>query len=251
MQSKLIVVLANSVKSSGRCLAGKEVFNKGKSWEIGEWVRPVGSKAGAGLYAYQMSLALGHDPKLLEVLEIPFAEAAPLSCQPENWLIQTPLKPGSWKSHGIVEWDEAQALIDQAPEMWHDPGQENRRVAEGFPEKMKKPSSLYFIKPDKINTVSVWTEHNTFPGAARPTKRKRVFSVTHKGHVHDLEIEDPKFADKYYPNFPGVNEPPTVIRLAKPKETLLCVSLTGPYYGHHYKIAAGIFEPPLKKEQGQ
>jgi hypothetical protein len=250
MQSKLIVVLANSVKSSGRCLAGKQVFDNGKTWNIGDWIRPVATNKGGELNAHLMSLALGHDPKLLEVIEIPFLEAAPLCWQPENWLIAQ-LKPKTWKSYGTVDWEEAPALLDQNPEMWYDPTDEDRRVREGFPEKMKKPASLYFIKPDKINTVSVRTEHNTYPGAAKPTKRRRVFSVTHKGHVHDLEIEDPKFADKYYPNFPGVNDPATVIKLPNPKETLVCVSLTGPFYGHHYKIAAGIFEPPAKKDKGQ
>src|SRR5436190_9291503 len=97
MQSKFIVVLANSVKSSGRCLAGKEVFDNGKTWNVGEWIRPVATKEGGELNAYLMSLALGHDPKLLEVIEIPFLKAAPLSCQPENWLIETPLKPKTWK----------------------------------------------------------------------------------------------------------------------------------------------------------
>jgi len=249
MQTKLIVVLANSVKSSGRCLAGKEVFDKGETWDIGGWIRPVATKEGGEINTYLMSLALGHDPQLLEIIEIPFSKAVPLSFQPENWLIETPLKPKSWKSHGVVEWKEAQSLLDQKPEMWHDPTDEDRRVREGFSEKMKVPASLYFIKPDKINSVRVWTEHNTFPGAAKPTKRRRVFSVKHNGDFHDLEIEDPKFAEKYYPDFPGVNNPAIKVKL--PKDTLLCVSLTGPFHEHHYKIAAGIFEPPAKKGEGQ
>src|SRR6266498_3539586 len=154
MQTKLIVVLANSVKSSGRCLAGKEVSDNGKTWHIGGWIRPVTTKAGGEISAYQMSLALGHDPKLLEVIEIPFSKAVPLPYQPENWLIEMPLKQGAWKSHGMIEWDDAPSLLDQKPEMWHDPTDDDRRVREGFPERMKVPASLYFIKPDNINSVS-------------------------------------------------------------------------------------------------
>src|ERR1700722_2550931 len=116
MQTKLIVVLANSVKSSGRCLAGKEVFDNGKTWNIGDWIRPVATKDGGELSAYQMSRALGHDPKLLEVIEIPFSKAVPLPYQPENWLIETPLQPGSWKSHGMIEWEDAPSLLDRKPE---------------------------------------------------------------------------------------------------------------------------------------
>src|SRR5262249_4185476 len=113
MQTKLMVVLANSVKSSGRCLAGKEVFDSGKSWKIGGWIRPVTTQEGGEISAYQMSQALGSDPKLLEVIEIPFSGAVPLSYQPENWLIETPLKKGSWKSHGMIDWDQAPTLLDQ------------------------------------------------------------------------------------------------------------------------------------------
>lgn len=249
MESKFIVVLANSVKSGGRCLAGKEVFQNGKNWKIGGWIRPVATKEGGELSIYRMSQALGHDPELLEVIEIPFAKAVPLPYQPENWLVETPLKADTWTSHGIFDWEVTPALLDKNPEMWYDPTDENRRVREGIPEKMKKPSSLYFIKPDKINSVSVWTEKNTFPGAEKPTKRKRVFSLTHNGRAHDFAIEDPKFADKYYPNFPTVKDPATVIKVSK--ETLICISLTGPFLGHHYKIAAGVFEPPAKKGAGK
>jgi len=88
MQTKTIVVLANSVKKSGRCLAGKEVSRAGDDWKIGGWIRPVGSEAGGEVREYQMRLALGHDPELLEIVEIPVERACPLPDQPENWLIQ-------------------------------------------------------------------------------------------------------------------------------------------------------------------
>jgi hypothetical protein len=78
-----------------------------------------------------------------------------------------------------------------------------------------------------------------------------VFSVTHNGHVHDFEIEDPKFAEKHYPQFPGVHDPAKAIQLEQPNETLLCVSLAGRFHGHHYKIAAGIFEPDSFKEKSK
>jgi len=200
---------------------------------------------------YSMSRALGHDPKLLEVIEIPFVEAAPLSCQPENWLVETSLKAGSWKSHGMIEWNDIGHFIDKRVEFWHDTSSGRRRVSVGFPERMKAPASLYLIKPDKINSVAVWTERNTYPGAAKPTKRKRELSIMYQGTVHEFAIEDPKFSDKHYPQFPGVDQPTKVVTLPKPDETLLCVSLTGPWYGYHYKIAAGIFEPPPVKAKDQ
>lgn len=250
MQKKTIVVLANSVKSSLRCLAGKELIKDGGKWRIGRWIRPVSTKEGGGLSVYGMEQSLGHDPHLLEIVEIPFSEPVPLSFQPENWLVEKPQK-GSWKSLGMFDQDEVSSLLDKEPEFWHDPQGSARRVKEGFPEKMKTPASLYLIKPDKILSVSVATERNTYPGAEKPTKRKRIFSIKHQGNFHDFDIDDPKFAEKYYPRFPGVDEPTRVIKLAKPEETLMCVSLAGLWYGFHYKIAAGIFEPPLDENESE
>jgi len=250
MQKKTIVVLANSVKSSLRCLAGKELIRDGGKWKIGGWIRPVSTKEGGGLSVYGMAQALGHDPLLLEIVEIPFSEPVPLAYQPENWLIEKPQK-GSWKSHGMFPPEEVPSLLDKKPELWHDPAATARRVREGFPEKMKSTASLYLIKPDKIHSVSVWTQRNTYPGAEKPTKGRRVFSITHQGHLHEFEIEDPKFSDKYYPKFPGVDEPTKVIKLAKPEETLMCVSLAGIWYGYHYKIAAGIFEPLSEEDESE
>lgn len=241
MQTKTIVVLANSVKRSGHCLAGKEVFRADDAWRIGDWIRPVGTDAGGEISDYSMSVALGHDPKLLEIVEIQFEEAVSLPDQPENWLIQKPSK-GSWISHGKMEWRDLDSLADQPKELWTDPSTTPRRVRDEFPRKMTKPASLYLIKPDKIESIRVWSEPN-YPGAANPTKRRRVLTIRHAGVLHECDIDDPLFARKYYPRFPSVNESGKDILVANPKETFVCVSLTGSFYGYHYKIAAAFFEP--------
>jgi hypothetical protein len=60
---------------------------------------------------------------------------------------------------------------------------------------------------------------------------------------HECDIDDPLFAEQYFPKFPSVNDATMEISLTKPGETFICVSLTGSYHGHHYKIAAAFFEP--------
>jgi hypothetical protein len=241
MQTKSIVVLANSVKRSGRCLAGKEVFRAGDGWKIGRWVRPVGTKDGGEIAEYPMSVALGHDPELLEIVEIPFDIAAILPDQPENWLIEKPSK-GTWKSLGKLKWRDLPELTDEPQKLWMDPSTNLRRVKEGFPRKMAKPASLYLIKPDKIESVRVWSEHN-FSGASYPVKKKRVLTICYAGESHECDIDDPVFSNKYYPTFPTVSQAAMEIKLSRPKDTYVCVSLTGAYYGYHYKIAAAFFEP--------
>ena len=241
MQTKTIAVLANSIKKSGRCLAGKEVFPSADSWRVGDWIRPVGTEDGGEISEYKMSLALGHDPALLEIVEIPMAKEVPLPDQPENWLIETPSK-GTWKSHGKMARENLAALLDKPEKLWNDPSTTTRRVKSEYPQKMKNPASLYLIKPDKIQSISVWSEPNNYPGAY-PVKRRRVLSIRHANIAHEFDIDDPLFAKKYYPRFPSVREPTKVVSLGKPEETIICVSLTGSFNGYHYKIAAAFFEP--------
>jgi hypothetical protein len=241
MQTKTIVVLANSVKKSGRCLAGKEVFRSGDGWKTGDWIRPVGTEDGGEISEYKMSLALGHDPALLEFVEIPMAKAVPHLDQPENWLIEAPSK-GSWKSHGKMKREHLELLLDKPKKLWHDSNTTARRVRSEFPRKMEKPASLYLLKPDKIESISVWSEPNNYPGAY-PVKRRRVLRIQHASVLHELDIDDPIFAKRYYPKFPSVKESAKDIALAKPDETVICVSLTGSFNGYHYKIAAAFFEP--------
>lgn len=81
---KRIIILANSIKNSGRCLAGKElVFHRG-SWHIGNWVRIVASEDGAEVPIPLMLAQLGRLPNLLDTIDIPLECHVPLPDQPEN-----------------------------------------------------------------------------------------------------------------------------------------------------------------------
>ncbi|MFO1500940.1 MAG: hypothetical protein U1G07_21550 [Verrucomicrobiota bacterium] len=242
MISKTIVVLANSVKRSDRCLAGKEWVRSGEGWLGGNWIRPVTSTTGGAVSEYQMYQALGHAPKPLEILEIPLEGPAPLPYQPENWLLPRPIQPNSWKSIGQLPFAELGMLIDTPRGLWND-GSGWRRVKAGYPEAMTQPASLYLIRPERISSIRVWSENNPFE-QQRPVKRHRVATIHYASVPHDLDIDDLEFAARYFPVFPKVSDPSIHVALSKPSETVICVSLTGPYYGHHYKIAAAFFEPP-------
>lgn len=247
MISKTIVVLANSVKKSGRCLAGKEVVRLGNKWKVGNWIRPVGTTAGGEVPTYPMTKALGHDPQLLEIIEIPLGSAAPLPDQPENWLLEQSFAVGSWKPVGYFEWDQTSELLDKPPELWNDPTTGPRRVKEGFPREMRVPASLYFVKPEKIGSIRVWTDHN--PYVERGTKKHRLARIRYAGVWHDCNIDDPNFAERYYPKFPSLSEPAIEVQLSKPDATLVSLSVTGAFRGYHYKIAAAFFETASPKRR--
>ncbi len=248
MISKTIIVLANSVKKSERCLAGKEVVRLGNQWNVGKWIRPVATSDGGEVPLYSMQRALGHDPKLLEIIEVSLDRAVPLPDQPENWLLEKSFEAGSWKSVGHFEWEQMSVLLDTPPELWNDPASGRRRVKEGFPRAMPEPASLYFIKPEKIESISVWSELS-HPSARYPIKKHRVATIRYAGVRHEFDITDPSFAERYYPHFPSPIEPAIQVRLSKPDSTFVSLSVTGAFEGYHYKIAAAFFEPPAQKEE--
>jgi hypothetical protein len=178
----------------------------------------------------------------LEIIEIMLVKPVLASDQPENWLLESAPKPRAWQSHGFFAWKEIDALLDKPAGLWNDKT-ELRRVKVGYPQSMNKPASLYLIKPESIQSIKIWSEPNPFE-PAKPVKRHRQLILRYAGISHEFDIDDVDFADKHYPNFPGVNEPAVYPKLRNPAETLICVSLTPEFHGHHYKIAAAFFEPP-------
>lgn len=238
---KTIVVLANSKKPGGRCLAGKELIRKQDSWEVGSWIRPVTSEDSGAIPGSSMAMALGHVPRLLEIVEIPFSRPVPLPGQPENWLLEMPIQLNSWLSRGRFAWSNIGSLLDRPAGLWHEPPNP-RRVTPNYVKGMKNPASLFLIKPDRIQNIEVWSESNQF----QPVKRRRRATLRFAGVTHVFDIDDMDFENKYCPQFPDVGEPPVNPKLGKPEETLICVSLTPKHTdNNHYKIAAAFFEPPV------
>lgn len=241
MTTKTIVVLAVSKKPGGRCLAGKELVGKGNAWEIGPWIRPVTTENSGAVPEAQMAFALGHVPRLMEIIEIPLAKPAPLPDQPENWLIQMPVEPVSWKPHGFFAWKDIRLLADKPDGLWNDQ-MDARRVRASYVRTMKKPASLYLIKPERILDIKVWTATSQF----EPTglKRRRRAVLCYGGVTHEFAIDDTDFENRYYPKFPEFNEPPICPKLRNPDETFICASLALEHLDHfHYKIAAAFLEP--------
>jgi hypothetical protein len=237
--NKIIVVLANSKKPGGRCLAGKELISTGAAWKIGGWIRPVMNENSGAVPEYCMITALGHLPELLEIIDIPLVKPTPIPDQPENWLLESPIKPKAWKSRGCYELKNIEQLLDKPEKLWNEK-LHARRVKNGYVPKMEKPASLYLIKPDYIQSIQVWSESNQYG-----TRTRRRIWISHAKILHELDIDDVDFQKKYYPKIPAVGEPAISVNLTDAKGTIICVSLTPEFKDHNqYKIAAAFFEPP-------
>ena len=85
---KRIVCLANSAKQGGACIAGHEVLANG----YGGWVRPVSDRPGQELGLLECIYWNNQFPRLLDLIDVPLQEAAPLRHQTENHRIE----PGRW-----------------------------------------------------------------------------------------------------------------------------------------------------------
>jgi hypothetical protein len=228
---KRIVVLAKSVKHKHWCVAGKEVFESHGRWMAGLWVRPTDPANEGAITREMMRCDNGHIPQPFDIVDVPVAKCATDPHHPEDWIVDAS-RP--WKHCGIFPASEADALVDTPPQLWGsrtDP----RKLAEGYVAKMLRPASLYFIKPAGDFRIALFKEE------ARP--RKRV-ALRYHDIEHEFDITDPSFEDHYLHGLRLGPEQRFEFTLKQDGRLYLCLSLTPPFHGAHYKIAATIWEKP-------
>jgi hypothetical protein len=235
MTEKTIVILANSVKKGGRCLAGKELITREGVRHVGNWIRPVPDPRGSEVSVTRMMRSWGREPRLLEILTIPFDAAAALPDQPENWVISS---QQPWRLLGQFSWKDHEELLDHPKKLWDDANSGLRSVKEGYVQRMSNPSSLYLIRPEEMTRTEVWTDAPYEPG--RSCRHRRRMHVMYGGYEHEFDITDPVFAQKYYPKYPAVGDAPLNIQV--PANTILCLSLAPIFRTRHYKLIAGVLE---------
>jgi hypothetical protein len=222
-QVKRIVVLANSRKVSGRCIAGKEVSSNG----FIDWVRPVSLRPAGELSEADRQFSDGTDPKLLDVVDIYMTKHAPHGFQTENyaiddtkyWRLVRKCTPADLKSaldaSAVILWDNS------APSTAHGL---HDRVEDAVAANLK--GSLLLIEVPML-TITVAVEGAGFPSA----KRRLRGSFSYKNVSYILSITDPvverdylKMDDGRYPVGP----------------VTLCISLGDSWQGYAYKLIAGV-----------
>lgn len=103
-ETKRIVVLANSRKLGGRCLAGIE-------WERTPptWVRPVSARASQELSFNERRYVDGTEPGLLDIVDVSLLGHQPSNHQFENWLLDTSRPPKKIGTAQVEQLDYALA----------------------------------------------------------------------------------------------------------------------------------------------
>jgi len=113
MHTRDVVILANSRKYGGHCIAGKDI-------RTGKWIRLINKLDDHGktipFSGYDLFTLFGsaHGPTLFECLRIQFINKCPFYCQPENELISRE----KWQSLGFFPIQDLPKLEDPEYPIW-------------------------------------------------------------------------------------------------------------------------------------
>lgn len=226
LPGKVLVCLANSRKTSGRCLAGKELSGD----RVGAWIRPISQRPTHEIAPAECSLQTGGMPTLLDLVRVPLLDARPGAHQPENHLIQ-PGRP--WQRTGRMPVARIRELLDEPTHLWLNGSSSyynlNDRVL--LTEAARLDGSLLFVALEDVE-IRVFDRGRRFGDAAAQRKVQAVFR--YRGTDHRLWVTDPVIERKY---------------LARPDgrypvgEALATISLGDPYEGYCYKLVAALLTP--------
>jgi len=233
METKTICILANSIKFSGRCIAGIEVepTDNGK-WRLSKnWIRPLSHREGGEINFIESRLSNNRQPTILDLVEIPLEAPAQVEGQPEDWLIQT---SSAWTYRGRFAPEVLHRLIEEPENLWLEFPHRSDRVSPSYLRDHGLPS-LYLIQGSDLRLAI--TE---FVNDSGQTQKKRRARFRHNGIYYDLAMTDPEMQRRYFPDFPNINA--GEIADGPDSDSILCVSLAPEFNGHHYKLVAGIIE---------
>ena len=184
---KRIVCLANSRKTSGRCVAGRELVNG----VPGGWVRPVSARPHEEVSLTEQRYHGGGEPQLLDIVDIPLVAARPGAHQPENWLLSPDFY---WTKQGRFDVARLPSLLDPPAPLWLNGihtynGRNDEIPTEWLPN---LGGSLRFIWVPGLR-IQVFQ-----PGAAFGDARRRVQARFSYGQAeYRLWVTDPPVEERY------------------------------------------------------
>lgn len=215
MKRVRLVCLGFSHREGGYCLAG---VVKGTT----NWIRPIQNSA-----MPQLHLS-GYIPKLLDIIELPLASAAPEPHQPENWV----LGEGRWNVLGSLPPAEALGLLtklsNRRPELFRN---STDRIACADVAANSLSHSLTIVRPKELLFRFVW--------GARGQKQLRC-SFNMNGHPYDLSVTDAAFIGRLNHIRVGSSCSLADAGCSTSAQVFLAASLTGAFGNSYYKLIAGV-----------
>jgi len=140
---KHLLVLANSAKQGGRCMAGRVLENRNGSYIAGEWIRPVMPHHNG---CDSMPEAVCRQVNPLDVVTLELSSAAPVVGQPENHL---------WQQESAIDlaWSYNQlqgslnGILDHPADIWRDI---HAHRDDEVTSRYSASQSLYLIQPTDL-----------------------------------------------------------------------------------------------------
>lgn len=157
-----------------------------------------------------------------DLVGVPLTQSRAEAFQTENQAVV----PGSrWQRLGRARWETLLTVVEAEAPLWPASGHAgNNRLLPG--QVNVAEGSLHLIHARNLVLIYFISEYDG--------KRKVKIGFAHKGLYYRLSVTDPHFLADVRRDFIG--------RVAY-EEALVCVSLTLPYEGYCYKLAAAIITP--------
>jgi hypothetical protein len=238
-ETKTIVILANSIRSGHRCIAGKELRIKTDgAYQIGPWIRLADHSTKEGAVPVRIACCQNHGwVKPLDIVQVQLESPCFNPDHPEDWW----LEPNKlWQF--IETWSMANVplLADRPQNLWYaaDPD----AVPAGYIRAMgQRASSLYLIQAPEKWRFTYQRHYNPFK---RCDQKSRKLELALAGRQHEFSVTDPEFDHRFKlpaetSRWSGFCTNPTV---PNPAGCYFCLSLTPVFNGKHYKICATLFE---------
>jgi hypothetical protein len=223
--SKRIICYANSRKTSGRCVAGREIVGD----SVGAWIRPISVRASQELSEDERRYQDGTDPKLLDVIDVWMTEPKPHGYQTENHIIDDNIYWGFVRKATPAELE---ASIEASGPLWENISSSGNGLHDRIHEANagNYGNSLKLINVQNL-VISVGVEGAAFGNAKR--KVRGHFTFDRVDYI--LAVTDPIVERQYLAGQDG--------QFAVGAATL-CVSLGEVWNGYGYKLIAAVVPPP-------
>ena len=243
MRRKTLVILANSYKPGGRCIAGKEVTSAGDNqWNLSRtWIRPVSDDAAHhGSVSESFYQIGGQDIYLMDIVTVGLGNHSPEPGQPENWLIDPSIP---WVSHGQFDASVCARLLDAPQDVWFDQlhGISSAEVSLEYEQQGMITDSLKVIQPHNLQ-FHLTNNYSEYEGRY---KKKLTASFQYNGQDYSgLSVTDPVIKRILGRRYPQEGAAEILMPLNNGDAYWLCVSLS-PSFGvenKHYKLVAGVID---------
>jgi hypothetical protein len=224
--TKRILVLANSWKKGGACIAGRTFSDK----EYLDWIRPVSARDTQELNGDERRCSDGVEVSVLDIVDVPLAAPIPHLHQVENHVVDSSLR---WTRVQQGGWRHVDGWQQSPPTLWSNG--ENSKIGVNdkvTPEKLSTlGASLYLIKP---NNLAIQVQDEGYE--MTQLKARAHFEYNDERYV--LKVTDPIAHEHFVQKGTGTHQVQSAV---------LCVSLTEAFDGYGgryaYKLVAGVFTP--------